>query len=83
MMRTDLRAKMLNLIRVSIKMNNNERTLTYQDFLSSRDTLCSAKLAKRIIRRVLRDISCREIYSNLNCESLSHTVLFYPHLLGP
>lgn len=34
MMKGDPRVKMLNLIRVSIKMNNNERTLAYQNFLS-------------------------------------------------
>lgn len=34
MMKVDTRVKMLNLIRVSIKMNNNAVVLAYQNFLS-------------------------------------------------
>lgn len=57
MTKVNTRVKMLNLIRVSIKMNNNGTYSRIRIF--SRYILRSMKLAKRIICSLLRNISCR------------------------
>jgi len=60
MMKTDPRVKMLNLIRVSIKMNNNERA-----------RVSRFSLALRNCARLLRDAPCRGVCFNLGRDSSS------------